>query len=336
MKEVCEKVKRLMEKPMPEQRSREWFEARRYKVTASSAASLLKRTKEECENYVKEYQLEDVFDYDNKCCNSYTTFEQFKMDKAIQPEFKTNVACAWGVKYEQCATDIYMVMKDTIVIEFGLLAHDTLNWLAASPDGITVDGTMLEIKCPYRRKITGIPLFVYWNQCQLQLEVCDLEVCDFFEVEIVEVGSIGELINDDICEKEAEYKGCLLQIESIPDDFDKRKYLYPDRSLINDPISLNSWAEASVLKFIEDGDLEVLSQKENLVTCRDSRYKKYNIRTIFWKTQTISCVPIYRDREWMEKVKPIMKEKWDEIMNFKENYIPGEVIKIEPEDDCMF
>lgn len=334
--EICEKVKKLMDKPMPNQRSKEWFEARRQKVTASAAASLLTKKKEICENYVKEYGLEETFDYDGKCCNSYTSFEQFKIDKTIQPVFKTNIACAWGVKYEPCATDVYMLMKNTIVIEFGLLSHDTIPWLAASPDGITVDGTMLEIKCPYRRKITGIPLFVYWNQCQLQLEVCDLEVCDFFELEIIEVDSMKELIDDELSEKYPEYRGCLIQIETIPDDLDNRKYLYPDRKFINDFSALNLWSLKTVMNYIENNNLEVIKQEENLITCLDSRYKKYNIRTVYWKTQTISCVPIKRDREWMKTVEPIMKEKWDEIIEFRDNYVPGDIIKIKEQNDCLF
>jgi len=333
---ICEKVKKLMQKPMPEQRSPEWFEARRQKVTASSAASLLNKTENECGSYVKEYNLEEIFEYNGKCTNSYSSFDQFKMDKTIQPEFKTNIACAWGVKYEQVATDIYMLIKDTIVIEFGLLAHDTIKWLAASPDGITVDGTMLEIKCPYRRKITGIPLFVYWNQCQLQLEVCDLEVCDFFEVEIVEVASFSELIDDSLYDIVPEYKGCLIQIETVPDTLEDRKYIYPPKELINDVLGLNTWLEETIMNYIDISNLEVTKQEENLVTCTDSRYKKYNFRKIFWRTKTISCVPIKRDRQWFKQVEPIMEARWADIMEFKENYKPGETIKVEPVDDCMF
>jgi hypothetical protein len=37
---ICDKVRKLMEKPMPEQRSKEWFEARRLKVTASRMRKL--------------------------------------------------------------------------------------------------------------------------------------------------------------------------------------------------------------------------------------------------------------------------------------------------------
>lgn len=336
MDKIDPRVVKLMEKPMPEQRSPAWFEARRQKVTASSAASLLNKTEIECGSYVKEYNLEETFDYNGKCTNSYSNFEQFKMDKTIQPEFKTNIACAWGVKYEQVATDIYMLINNTIVIEFGLLAHDTIPWLAASPDGITQEGIMLEIKCPYRRKITGIPLFVYWNQCQLQLEVCDLDVCDFFEVELVEVEKISELIDDSLCEKVPEYKGCVIQIESIPDNLEDRKYIYPERELINNIPALNEWAQETVISAMDIKNLTVIDQKENLVTCRDSRYKKYNFRTVFWRTQTVSCVPIHRDKTWFKQVEPIMKERWDEIMTFKENYVPGEVIKIEPVDSCLF
>ena len=45
---------------------------------------------------------------------------------------------------------------------------------------------MLEIKCLYSRKLTGIPLYKYWVQCQIQLEVCKLEYCDFFEIKLNE------------------------------------------------------------------------------------------------------------------------------------------------------
>ena len=40
---------------------------------------------------------------------------------------------------------------------------------------------MLEIKCPYSRKIDGVIKPEYFSQMQGQLEVCDLEYCDFLE-----------------------------------------------------------------------------------------------------------------------------------------------------------
>ena len=81
---------------------------------------------------------------------------------------------------------LYMKEKNTHVLEFGFIQHSRLKWLGASPDGITNDGIMLEIKCPISRIITGIPPDNYWIQVQGQLEVCDLEECDFLECKIIE------------------------------------------------------------------------------------------------------------------------------------------------------
>ena len=40
---------------------------------------------------------------------------------------------------------------------------------------------LLEIKCPLYRTITGeIPLY-YWIQMQIQMEVCNMPECDYFE-----------------------------------------------------------------------------------------------------------------------------------------------------------
>lgn len=64
--------------------------------------------------------------------------------------------------------------------------------MGASPDGINVDvnseryGRMLEIKNIVNREINGIPKKEYWVQMQMQMEVCDLDECDFLETKFVE------------------------------------------------------------------------------------------------------------------------------------------------------
>jgi hypothetical protein len=44
---------------------------------------------------------------------------------------------------------------------------------------------MLEIKNVVSREITGIPKPEYYVQMQLQMEVCDLEECDFLETKLI-------------------------------------------------------------------------------------------------------------------------------------------------------
>ena len=50
-------------------------------------------------------------------------------------------------------------------------------------------GRMLEIKNPFSRVINGIPKDEYWIQMQMQLEVCDLDCCDFLETKFTEYES---------------------------------------------------------------------------------------------------------------------------------------------------
>lgn len=330
---ICDRVKTLMAKPQPAQLSKEWFDARKGRVTASSVSNLLIRDRITCEKYVTIYELEEIFDYDDKCCNPYSSKQQYMFEKCRQT-FKGSPATFWGQRYESIATNIYELMKNTTVIDFGLLSHDTLNWIAASPDGITEDGVMLEIKCPYRRKITGIPPLYYYQQVQVQLEVADLEICDFLEIEFVELASMRELIDDSLHDCTPLYKGAYIQFECIPDEFEKRSYYYPDKSIYNDPLKINEWATKTIEDLITVKDLEVIKQTENYTICMDQNYKKYTLKSVYWKTKVVSTVRIHRDREWFSNIKDFLKEQWDDVLLFKENFTGNEIFKVE--DDCLF
>ena len=90
---------------------------------------------------------------------------------------------------------IYEQKYNTTVEDFGCIQHDHYDFVGASPDGINVDknsplfGRMLEIKNVVSRVINGIPKKEYWIQMQLQMEVCDLDYCDFLETKFVEYES---------------------------------------------------------------------------------------------------------------------------------------------------
>ena len=45
---------------------------------------------------------------------------------------------------------------------------------------------MLEVKYIYDREIKGIPKEEYWIQMQIQMETCNLDVCDFLETRFIE------------------------------------------------------------------------------------------------------------------------------------------------------
>ncbi len=100
----------------------------------------------------------------------------------IEPQPATE-AMRHGTYTEPEAREKYESITGKRVIQFGLLTgSDSCPFLGASVDGITTDGIVVEIKCPYSRKIeNGKMPAHYYDQVQTQLEVVGLETAHYFE-----------------------------------------------------------------------------------------------------------------------------------------------------------
>lgn len=160
------------------QRTKEWHDERKKLITATDAASAL-----EANPYKTKVEL-----LHNKC----------------EPYVETyNDATNWGTKYEPVAIQLYEKIENDKVYELGLLKHNKYKWLAASPDGIRLNGKLVEIKCVYNRKIRDEEPFMYWVQVQIQLEVCDLDECDLFQCKFYEYKNKKEFKEDN-----TNHKGC--------------------------------------------------------------------------------------------------------------------------------
>ena len=98
--------------------------------------------------------------------------------------------------FEPIAIQIYAHLNKTKIHEFGLIINDDISNFGASPDGITDEGIMIEIKCPYSRKIISdkIP-DKYQYQIQGQLAVCKLQECDYIECEFGSYTSENEYLD---------------------------------------------------------------------------------------------------------------------------------------------
>jgi putative phage-type endonuclease len=142
----------------PKQKTTSWYEIRSNMITASEIASVL-----ECNIYKSRYELllQKIMPYDSNVSES--------------------PALAWGNKFEHIALKFYEFYSGSKVHDIGLVTHPTYNWLGASPDGLILTGRLLEIKCPFMRSIGGsIPIY-YWMQMQIQMEVCNINECDYLE-----------------------------------------------------------------------------------------------------------------------------------------------------------
>jgi hypothetical protein len=94
----------------------------------------------------------------------------------------------WGWRFEPVVRDVYArcIAEGTVDDTLGRIRHPTLPRLAASPDGVIVDGPragwLVEIKSPITRELTGVIPDEYYCQMQLQAEVCDVEAVDYIEM----------------------------------------------------------------------------------------------------------------------------------------------------------
>lgn len=155
-------VARLMHVPQYEQRTPAWYEVRKSLMTASNAAAALG---------IKPFA-------------SFTgDARKAAIDQIVSGSFKGNVATRHGCQWEDWVRDRFAEIVHEDILEFGLIKHPSLHWLAASPDGIcSRSGAMVEIKCPYRRRIVpGKVPGHYMPQMQTQMEVCDLDFCYFVQ-----------------------------------------------------------------------------------------------------------------------------------------------------------
>lgn len=165
-------VEYLATLPQFEQRTPEWFEARKNSIGASESAIIFGKS-------------------------IFSNRKKLIIKKCGHREpFKMNVACQHGTKYEPIIQKMYEMKNECNLLEFGSLMHPKYSMISASPDGITDKGVMIEIKAPYKRKIYGLPPVYYWYQMQQQLEVCNLDKVDFIECDIQEYRTRNEFKKD--------------------------------------------------------------------------------------------------------------------------------------------
>ena len=151
---------------MIEQRTEQWFEQRKGRVTASSVGAILGLSP-----YMKR---DDVM---RNMVREYHGYER---------EFKGNQATEYGTFHEDMAAIDYQLKTGNTVEKTGF--HTFENWLGASPDGFVATNRLIEIKCPYGQRDKIPPVFKtleeqlhYYAQVQIQLFVTGMSACDFYQ-----------------------------------------------------------------------------------------------------------------------------------------------------------
>jgi len=150
-----------------EQRSEEWFAARRGRVTGSAVGAILG---------LSPYMSAD------------DVLRRMVREKFNAPsEFVGNVATEWGIANEPGAIKEYEMETGITVKPAGFYTHQ--EWLGASPDGLVGEEGLIEVKCPYslRHEKAPVPFkplamqMHYYAQIQIQLFITGRPWCHFYQ-----------------------------------------------------------------------------------------------------------------------------------------------------------
>lgn len=295
VEQLTKQINILRNKPQPIQRTQEWYSNRYNLITASNA-----------------YKI-----FESQAMQNQLIYEKCKPLASLGPlgqtdeDFKfvnVNSPLHWGQKYEPVSVMIYEEKFKTIIEDFGCIKHDKYNFLGASPDGINVDetneryGRMLEIKNIVNREIDGIPKKEYWIQMQLQMEVCDLDECDFLETKFIEYEDYDKFKEDSIQDVDINDEEFINLRESLDDKL-KGIIIYfqqKNGSPFYDYMPFDIYDEEDVNEWIE----------EELKKYEDDSYGYMYMKTIYWKLEKISCVLVCRNREWFNMNVEEMEEFW--------------------------
>jgi putative phage-type endonuclease len=282
--DIENKIQTLRDKPQPAQRTEEWYTLRNGIITASNA-----------------YKA-----FGSEALMNQLIYEKCKPNiEILNGNVNINSPFHWGQKYEPLSVMLYEYRNKTKIEDFGCIKHSEYDFLGASPDGINVEktshlfGRLLEIKNVVSRQIDGVPKKEYWVQMQMQMEVCNLDGCDFLECSFKEYEDLDDFNSSDpnlgyYFHKDIEtganinlFKGIIMYFskDGIP------TYIY--KPLFMGELEFNEWSKKQRLEQEQDGQIWV--------------------RNIYWKEEVYSCVYVRRNRQWFNDNLPQFKKIWNTI-----------------------
>jgi putative phage-type endonuclease len=317
-KDIKNTIDILKSQPFVEQRSNEWYEYRKNRITASDSATAL-----------------DL--------NPYEPIEGFILKKlGYDTPFVDNMYTYHGKKYEPVAILLYQHIYDNIVDEYGVIVNEEYPFLGASPDGICSEknlkgefssriGRMLEIKCPVTRNIISsgdiignICPFYYYTQIQQQLLCCKLDKCDFWQCKITEYKSRKQYLDDDcnnniiiditqdINVNKSITKGIIIMLcpRTFKPRFDddqlewQAKFIYPPKL----DIDYDNWV------------VEELSNYQN-----DKEYIFHKL--VYWKLNIGCNATIEIDNKFVNWMTSKLKVTWERVLYYKHHIDEINILK---------
>jgi hypothetical protein len=129
---------------------------------------------------------------------------------------------------------------------------------------------------------------------QLQMEVCNLDECDFVETKFIEYDGFQQFMEDQTTDK-----GVIAVF--VKDN----KFIY-EYMPFEQNINIDKWTENMIEKYKYDGEW---------------------FKNIYWKLEVFSCVLVKRNKEWFNVAINYLDELWKIVCEERQT---GEFIKRAP------
>lgn len=261
-------VNELLAKPHIPQRTSEWYAQTRGVLTASEFSGILGTPRMKHALVAqKTAPIPEIPSAPRLACS---TREMSAMD--------------WGVRFEPVIKQVLGTLWGAEITDVGRLMHPTDSRLAASPDGLLVAATeparigrLVEIKCPISREITGKIPFEYWCQMQIQMEVTDIDECDYVEVRLCSA-----------------YK-------------DTKVYTEPEPGSREEQLRGRLW----LLQHVDTLELAYAYTEEERARLRDASWNE--VEEIPWHVEKLYTETVVRDREWFASTETKRTEFWADV-----------------------
>jgi len=152
-----------------EQRSPEWFAARKSRITGSMVGAAL--------------------GLDPNCTRDEAMRRMVRAHQGLPSEFVGNIATQWGQSHEQEAREDFERATGKDVQFASFVVDPARPWLGASPDGFVDEDGTVEIKCPFGLRDHAPPVTFktiqeqphYHAQMQIQMLVTGRKHCFFWQ-----------------------------------------------------------------------------------------------------------------------------------------------------------
>lgn len=169
-------VDSILNRPQIPQRTMEWYEQAQKLLTASEFSKLYGSEREYANLVLSKAFPQPIANVNPKFAAPTQEMNSFD----------------WGIRFEPVVKNTFSKHWSVDIVDSGRIVHSKDAKVAASPDGILrhciknpeKTARLLEIKCPISRVINETIPFEYWCQMQIQMEVADIDECEYLEVKI--------------------------------------------------------------------------------------------------------------------------------------------------------